>query len=84
LLLYLLSTLPTGLGYAGDLARQSELAETNPAQRKFTQESARTPAPLATVPEAAAKLNSRSGLFGGLNFGQLLFFFGDLRSSCHK
>jgi hypothetical protein len=84
LLLYLLSTLPTGLGYAGDFARQSQLAETNPTQRKLTQKSARASAPLATVPEAAPELNTRSGLFASLNFGQLLFFLSDLRSSCHK
>jgi hypothetical protein len=84
LLLYLLSTLPTGLGYTGDFPRQSELAETNPAQRKFAQKSAWTSAPLAAVSEAAPELNTRSSFFASLNFGQFLFLFGDLRSSCHK
>jgi hypothetical protein len=83
-LLCLLSTLPTGLGYAGDFARQSELAEANPAQRKLAQKSARTPAPFAAVSEAAPELNTRSGLFASLNFGEFFFFFSDLRSSCHE
>jgi hypothetical protein len=83
-LLCLLSTLPTGLGYTGDFARQSKLAETNPAQRKFAQKSARTPAPFAAVSEAAPELNIRSGLLASLNFGQLFFFLSDFRSSCHE
>jgi hypothetical protein len=38
----------------------------------------------AAIPQANRKLGSRSGGSGAGDFGQLLFFFRNFRSSCHR
>jgi hypothetical protein len=76
--------LPARLSNARDLATQRELPETNPAQPELTQKTPRPPAMFAAIPQANRKLGSRSGGSGASDFGQLLFFFRNFRSSCHR
>jgi hypothetical protein len=50
------NALPTRFHYAGNLARQRQLAKANPAKMKLAQISARAAAPLATSVRAGRKL----------------------------
>ena len=63
--------LPARLRYAWNLARESQLAEADPAQRKLPDVPSRPPAALAAVPVADLKL-------------RLLLVFRDLRGCRHS
>src|ERR1700733_7635626 len=76
-----LLSLPARFDYAGNLARQSELAKTDPAQVEFTNVAARTPATETAV--AQANLHPGRDVLVGRDPGSGLVFFSNLRCSRH-
>src|SRR5690348_1057380 len=78
------ASLPARLRHTRDLAGEREFPETNPAERKLAQKSARTPAIFAAIAQPGGKLHRRLRCPRLRDLGQLLHFFSDLRGSCHE
>src|ERR1700733_147397 len=76
-----LLSLPAGFDHARNLARQSKLAETDPAQLELADEAARPAATETAV--AQTDLDAGRNVLVGCDSGPGSVFFRDLRCSCH-